>query len=85
MAAVTEAVETVGKHNVLLRAGEGDVEQTPFFLQILSTRHHVDGREKILFQADDKNVWEFEALGGMDGHKSDAVGVVFLGRDIHVR
>ena len=67
----------MGEDESFLGAGDGDVAESSFLLDVAL----VDGglvREEALLHAGDDDEWEFESLGGVDGHHGDGVAL-FVG------
>ena len=55
--------------------GDGDVQQTPFFLYLMRVDGELRG-EQVFLHSDDKNNWELQTLGSMYGHQRHAFGGV---------
>src|SRR5713226_7390632 len=68
--------------DVLLRAGDGDVEQAALFLELVVGGHRIDGRELAVQRPDDEDAVPFEPFGGMDGGQDQPLVVPVLRLDI---
>src|SRR5437870_7709563 len=67
---------------VLLRAGDGDVEEAALLLQFVVGSHRIDGRELAIQRPDDEDAVPFEPLGGMDGGQDQPLVVPVLRLDV---
>src|SRR5881396_3706670 len=67
---------------VLLRAGDGDVEEAALLLQLVVGGHRIDGRELAVQRPDDEDAVPFEPLGGMDGGQDQPLVVLVLRLDV---
>ena len=64
---------------MLPRTGDGDIEQPSLFLQFLQRVGRTQTGKQLLLKAHDKDGGKLQALGGMDGHQTDAVIIVVVG------
>src|SRR2546428_6378005 len=75
-------VRRIAHVEVLLRAGDGDVEEAAFLLKVVVGRHRIDGRELAVQRPDDEDAVPFEPLGGMDGGQNQLLVVLVLRLDV---
>ena len=69
------SASAMGEDEAFLGAGDGDVAESSFLLDVAL----VDGGlvwEESLLHAGDDDEWEFESLGGVDGHHGDGVALL---------
>src|SRR3989454_2429088 len=75
-------VHWIAHVEVLLCAGDGDVEQAALFLELVVGGHRIDGRELAVQRPDDEDAVPFEPFGGMDGGQDQPLVVPVLRLDV---
>src|SRR5256885_2518867 len=75
-------VHRIAHVEVLLRSGDGDVEEAALLLQFVVGGHRIDRRELAVQRPDDEDAVPFEPLGGVDGGQDQPFVVPVLRLDV---